>query len=126
MIKIIWYNSRYLYITFFYLSIDIQFQFVGKKENSTVLVTIFAHVCCTCPYTLEIQNIWWHLIIEMFCLDLYVELSSYDDEALYQILLGKTPCTDLGDAGLKSFQKMCYFHVTKLAAEYIRAVKYIQ
>jgi len=56
----------------------------------------------------------------------YIELSSYEDEVLYQILLGKTPCTDLGDVDLKSFQRMCYLHVTKLAAEYNRAVKYIQ
>jgi hypothetical protein len=33
---------------------------------------------------------WWDLIIEHFCFELYVELSSYNDEELYQILLGKT------------------------------------
>jgi hypothetical protein len=83
-------------------------------------------VCCNCQYSLEIQNIWWDLIIEDFCLELYVELSSYEDEVLHQLLLEKTPCTDLGDVDLKSFQRMCYLHVTKLAAKYNRAVKYIQ
>ena len=57
-----------------------------------------------------------------FCLEFYVELSSYKDEVVYQMLLGKTPCTDLSDAYLKSFQRMCYLHATKLAAEYNRAV----
>ena len=46
---------------------------------------IFVHVCC-----FEIQNIWWDLILGNFCLELYVELSSYEDEVLYKILLGKT------------------------------------
>jgi hypothetical protein len=40
-----------------------------------------------------------------------------------QFYLEKTPCTDLGDVYLKSFQRMCYLHVTKLAGEYNRAVK---
>ena len=87
---------------------------------------MFVHVCCNCPYSFEIQDIWCYLSIENICLDLYVELSSYDDEALCQILLGKTPCTDLGDIDLNSFQKMCSLHVTKLVAEYNRAVKYTQ
>ena len=52
-------------------------------------IDMFEPVCCNCPYSFEIQNIWWDLIIENFCLGLYVELSSYDDEALYQILLEK-------------------------------------
>ena len=85
---------------------------------------MFVHVYC--QYSFEIQNIWWNLIIEYFCLELYVELSSYEDNVLYQIFLEKTPCTHLGDVDLKSFQRMCYLHVTKLAAEYNRAVKYIQ
>jgi hypothetical protein len=51
---------------------------------------MFVHVCCNCQYHFEIQNIWWDLIIEHFCFELYVELSSYEDEVLYQILLGKT------------------------------------
>jgi hypothetical protein len=51
---------------------------------------MFVHVCCNCQYNFEIQNIWWDLIIEHFCFELYVELSSYEDEVLYQILLGKT------------------------------------
>jgi hypothetical protein len=50
---------------------------------------IFVHVCCNSQYSFEIQNIWWDLIIENFCLELYLELSSYEDEVLYQILLGK-------------------------------------
>ena len=50
---------------------------------------IFVHMCCNCPHSFEIQNIWWDLIIEIFCLELFVELSSYEDEVLYQILLGK-------------------------------------
>ena len=83
-------------------------------------------MCCNYQYSFEIQNIWWDLIIEQFCLELYVELSSYEDEVLHHILLGKTPFTDLGDVDLKSFQRMCYLHVTKLAEEYNRAVKYIQ
>ena len=68
-------------------------------------------MCCNCQYSFEIQNIW---IIEDFCLELYVELSSYEDEVLHQLLLEKTPCTDLGDVDLKSFQRMCYLHVAKL------------
>ena len=52
---------------------------------------IFVHVCCNCQYSFEIQNIWCDLIIEHFCFELYVELiSSYEDEVLCQILLGKT------------------------------------
>ena len=63
-------------------------------------------------------------MIDKFCLELYVERSSYEDEVLYQIFLGKTLYTDLGDVDLKSFQKMWYLHVTKLPAEYNRAMKY--
>ena len=44
---------------------------------------IFVHVCYNCQYSVEIQIIWWDLIIENFCLELYVELSSYEDEVLY-------------------------------------------
>jgi hypothetical protein len=30
---------------------------------------IFVHVCCNCQYSFEIQNMWWDLIIENFCLN---------------------------------------------------------
>ena len=39
-----------------------------------------------CQYSFEIQNIWSDLIIEKFCFEIYVELSSYKDEVLYQNL----------------------------------------
>jgi hypothetical protein len=38
-------------------------------------------------------------------------------------LLGKYPCIYIGDVYLKSFQRICYLHVTKLAAGYNTAVK---
>jgi len=37
------------------------------------------------------------MIVEHFVLDLYVELSAYDDELLFQILLGRNHITKLND-----------------------------
>ena len=35
--------------------------------------------------TTDIPDIWWNTIVEYFKLELYAELSAYDDELLFQI-----------------------------------------
>ena len=41
---------------------------------------IFVHACCSCPGTQFLQKTWWDMIIEHFNLDLYFEISQYDNE----------------------------------------------
>ena len=58
---------------------------------------IFVHDCCSCPSTQALQEAWWNMMIEHFNLDLYVEISQYDNKQRYQILLGKKPRTDIDE-----------------------------
>ena len=50
---------------------------------------IFVHACCSCPGAQFLQKTWWDMIIEHFNLDLYVEISQYDNEQRCHVLLGK-------------------------------------
>jgi hypothetical protein len=50
---------------------------------------IFLHACCSCPGAQFLLKTWWDMIIEHFNLDLYVEISQYDNEQRYHILIVK-------------------------------------
>ena len=86
---------------------------------------VFVHACFGCTCTSNMHSTWMGLIIENFCLDLYVELSECDDDSLYTICLGKNPSTMLSDPDLESFKRLCYIHVTKSASEYNRQLNNI-
>jgi len=43
------------------------------------------------------------MIIEHFSLDLYVEISQYDNEQRYHILLGIKPTTDINELDYERF-----------------------
>jgi hypothetical protein len=67
---------------------------------------IFVHACCSCPSTKALQEAWWDMMIEHFNLDLYVEISQYDNEQRYQILLGKKPLTDIDELDYERLLKL--------------------
>ena len=72
---------------------------------------IFVHACCSCPSTQVLQEAWWDMMIEQFNLDLYVEISQYDNEQRYQILLGKKPRTDIDELDYERLLKLCHCHL---------------
>jgi hypothetical protein len=53
-------------------------------------------------------SIKWDLIIENFPVDLSAEVSEYDYETLFRILLGKDSWTDFGASDLDAFKKLIY------------------
>jgi hypothetical protein len=69
------------------------------------------NACCSCPGTQFLQEAWWDMIIEHFNLDLYVEISQYDNEQRYQILLGKKPTTDINELDYEKLLKLCHCHL---------------
>ena len=50
-------------------------------------------------------------MIEHFNLDLYVEISQYDNEQRYQILLGKKRRTDIDELDYEIILKLCHCHL---------------
>lgn len=78
---------------------------------------IFIHASLSCPSTSEMCSIWWDLIIEKFPVELYAELSEYDEESFFRILLGKDPSIDLCTFDLDAFKRLCYIHLVKSSAE---------
>ena len=64
------------------------------------------HSGCSSPGTLFLEEAWWDMMIEHFNLDLYVEISQYDNEQRYQILLGKKPRTDIDELYYERFLKL--------------------
>ena len=72
---------------------------------------IFVRACCSCPSTQALQEAWWDMMIEHFNLDLYVEISQYDNEQRYQILLGKKPLTDIDELDYERLLKLCHYHL---------------
>jgi hypothetical protein len=51
------------------------------------------------------------MMIEHFNLDLYVEISQYDNEQRYQILLGKKPRTDIDELDYERLLKLGHCHL---------------
>ena len=72
---------------------------------------IFVHDCFSCPSTQALQEAWWNMMIEHFNLDLYVEISQYDNEQRYQILLGKKPRTDIDELDYERLLKLGHCHL---------------
>ena len=83
---------------------------------------VYVHACCNCPITFSIQQLWWDMITENHNLDLFVELNSYNEEQLYQVLLGGIPERFQDDIDTESFTKLNYTHVVNCIAEYSRAI----
>ena len=48
-------------------------------------------MCCACSCTKEYCEIWREVVIAKFGLPQRLELFSYNDETLFQILLGRQP-----------------------------------
>ena len=53
------------------------------------------------PKTL--QEAWWDMMIEHFNLDFYVEISQYDNEQRYQVLLEKNLLLTLMNLTMRDF-----------------------
>ena len=87
---------------------------------------IFVHVCCNCTVTQILQDTWFDIVIENFDLQLYLEISQYCEEQLYQVLLGKLPITPLTEVEQTLFYKLCCTHIIQCFAEFNRATKMIQ
>ena len=66
-------------------------------------------------------DLWWNMIIEIFLLQLYCELSKYGDEDIYQILLGRIPVNL--SAEHSEFERLCHAHVVQCIATYGRCVR---
>ena len=70
---------------------------------------IFVHDCCSCPSTQALQEAWWNMMIEHFNLDLYVEISQYDNKDI-RYYLGKN--LDLTLMNLTTrLLKLCHCHL---------------
>ena len=82
---------------------------------------VYVHACCSCICTLELRELWWGIIIENFPLQLYSELSEYDDEEIYQILLGRIPLNLSVEHS--EFERLCHAHVFQCLALYGRCVR---
>jgi hypothetical protein len=52
-----------------------------------------------------LQKTWWDMIIEHFNLDLYVEISQYENEQRYHVLHGKKPTTDINELDYERISK---------------------
>ena len=57
------------------------------------------------------------LSMKIFYVEIFIELYSYDEEQLYQILLGRPLVTDT-DIDTENFIKLCHVHVIQCIAEY--------
>ena len=68
--------------------------------------------------TQALQEAWWDMIIEYFNLDLYVEISQYDNEQRYKILLGKKLSTFINEFDYEKFLMLCHCHVIHCTTEY--------
>jgi hypothetical protein len=60
------------------------------------------------------------IFFQNLTVELYAELSEYDEESFFRILLGKDPSTDLCAFDLDAFKRLCYIHLVKSSAEYNR------
>ena len=87
---------------------------------------IFFHACCSCPGAQFLQKTWWDMIIEHFNLDLYVEISQYDNEQRYHVLLGEKPTTDINELDYERFLKLFHCHLIYCITEYNRIIYYIE
>ena len=80
---------------------------------------VYVHACCSCICTTGLHDLWWDMIIENFSLQLYCDLSEYDDKDVHQILLGRIPSDVIAEHA--EFEKLV---TTKLfnAYQYMDAV----
>ncbi|CAG2254224.1 unnamed protein product [Mytilus edulis] len=85
---------------------------------------VYVHACCNCPSTNEQCEVWWDILSNNFPVQLYCELSMYDDEILFQILLGRKPLTIFSSIDESDqFLKLCHAHVIQCVAEYSRSLR---
>ena len=92
---------------------------VCKKDFTDV----YLHACCACICTFQNRDLWWNMIIENYQLKLFCELSEYEDEIIFQILLGRIPVTEFYDNNeYGEFVKLCHVHVIQCVAEYWKSV----
>lgn len=87
---------------------------------------VYVHACCNCTVTIDLQNAFWSVIMENYPVELFAEINMYDEENLYQILIGKRVellelCYDTDE-----FLKVCNTHAVQCIAEYGRKIKYLQ
>lgn len=81
---------------------------------------LYVHVCCSCNCTFKLRDLLWDVITENFTLDLFVELYSYDEEHLYQTLLGRKLRTHIENDDQNELLKLFHTHVVQCLAEFNR------
>ena len=83
---------------------------------------VYVHACCNCNGTSDLRNVLWDIIIENFRLDLFVELSYYDEEDLFQIFLRKPVLTENIDTD--EFSSLCHRHVVQCVNRFAKLAKF--
>ncbi|CAG2242588.1 unnamed protein product [Mytilus edulis] len=85
---------------------------------------VYVHACCNCPSTNAQREVWWDILSDNFPVQLYCELNMYDDEILFQMLLGRKPLTIFSSIDESvQFLKLCHAHVIQCVAEYSRSLR---